>query len=243
MTGMPFVSQPHMNAIQGDASASQNPVKKMQKNKGRKVAQLIGSHCMIACQLNGVQAQMLLDSGAQVGIIGKEWLQQNLPRVQIQPLETLLADRQLKVTAANGTVVPFEGWVEVLLEMTSAKHGNITIYVPMLVSQEGVDCLLLGFNVIEEIIRENGDTVTEVHLTDLLSVAMNLQKGMAEALVSTVNSDTSVVKTGKVGITIHRGQILNIRCRLKACPKGGMMMFELLSDTVSQRAWNYFLQL
>lgn len=187
---------------------------------------------MITCRLNGIQAQMLLDSGAQVSIIGREWLRKNLPTVQIQSLETLIADKQLNVTAANGTAVPFEGWIEILLEITSAKHGSIAIYVPMLVGQEVVDCPLLGFNVIEEIIREN-DTVSEIHLTDLLSEAMNLQRDRTETLVSAVTSDTHrkaltspVVKTGKVGIIIQRGQITNVRCRLKAWPKGGTMMFE-----------------
>lgn len=58
---------------------------------------------------------MLLDSGSQVSIAGWDWLKKTLPEIKIQPIESLLADSQLYVTAANGTALPFDGWVEVLL--------------------------------------------------------------------------------------------------------------------------------
>lgn len=70
---------------------------------------------MITCHLNGAQTPMLLDSGSQVSIAGWDWLKKTLPEIKIQPIESLLADSQLYVTAANGTALPFDGWVEVLL--------------------------------------------------------------------------------------------------------------------------------
>lgn len=91
---------------------TQNTSNSMNEIGEKRDAQLIGSRCMITCQLNGVQTQMLLDSGAQVSIVGRVWLKKCLPNINIQPLESLLADSQLHVTAANGTAVPFDGWVE-----------------------------------------------------------------------------------------------------------------------------------
>lgn len=44
-------------------------------------------------------------------------MEQALPDVNIKPIENLLSTRQLEVTAANGTVVPFDGWITVLLEI------------------------------------------------------------------------------------------------------------------------------
>lgn len=157
MTEEDLVSQPSFHAPRGEQPVTQNTSNRAKEIGGKRVAQLIGSHCMITCHLNGVQTQMLLDSGAQISMAGQMWLKKNLPNIEIQPLESLLADSQLHVTAANGTAVPFDGWVEVLLEITSGKQNKIAIKVPLLVSRKCMDCPLLGFNVIEEIIRENND--------------------------------------------------------------------------------------
>lgn len=109
MTEKDLVSQPFSNASRGEKPVTQNTFKRAIVEK--RVAQLIGGRCMITCNLNGVKTQMLLDSGAQVSIVGQAWLKKTLPTIEIQPLESLLADNQLSVTAANGTAVPFDGWV------------------------------------------------------------------------------------------------------------------------------------
>lgn len=75
--------------------------------KGNHVGKLIGKR-YLTCYLSGVQTNMLLDSGAQVTILGKSRLKKHLPDAKIQSLEDLLPDDPLRVTAANGTEVPFE---------------------------------------------------------------------------------------------------------------------------------------
>lgn len=237
MTADDLVSQTTHHASRGEKPVTQNTSNRAIETVEKRVAQLIGSRCMITCHLNGVRAQMLLDSGAQVSIVGWVWLKQYLPNIEIQPLESLLADSQFHVTAANGTTVPFDGWVKVLLEISSGKQNKIAIQVPLLVSQKCMDCPLLGFNVIEEIIRENNGCANNISLIDLLSEALQMHKGAAETLVSTVNSSQDCtasckVKTGKLGVTIPRGQVLEVRCRVKAWHKGGTMMFEPASGSV-----------
>lgn len=78
---------------------------------------------MLTCYLNGVKTDMLLDSGAQVTVLEKSWLEKHLPNAKIRDL---LPDVLLRITAANGTDVPFEGCVEILVEMKSAKRNNGT---------------------------------------------------------------------------------------------------------------------
>lgn len=188
---------------------------------------------MIHCQLNGVKLQMLLDSGAQVSIVEKSWVQTALPDVKIQPLASLLPNHPLKVTAANGTDVPFEGWIEVLLEITSSQHGSVSLYVPMLVSQQSVSSPLLGFNVIQEIIMGNGDQSDHISLVDLLSETLKVQKCNVESLISVVHTKSTgnipehpLVKVGKKGLTVHSNQICLIKCHIRAFPRGGEMLFE-----------------
>ncbi len=202
-------------------------------SKGKRVAQLIGGRCMVTCHLDGVELQMLLDSGAQVSIVEKSWVQKALPNVRIQPLERLLPDHPLRVIAANGTDVPFDGWIEVLLEITSSKHGSVALYVPMLVSQESVSSPLLGFNVIQEIIMGNSDQTDNMNLVDLLSEVLKIQKSNAECLVSVVHTMSSqedaespMVRVGKKGLTVHSSHICQVKCRIRAFPGGGAMLFE-----------------
>lgn len=213
--------------------SSTKPLKQHKVSKGKRVAQLIGGRCMVTCQLNGEKLQMLLDSGAQVTIVEKSWVKKALPNVTIQPLESLLADHPLKITAANGTDVPYDGWIEVLLKLVSDKYGSVSLYVPMLVSQEPLSSPLLGFNVIQEIIMGNSDQTDVISLVGLLSEALKIQKSNAESLVSVVHamphqeeSEGPVVRVGKKGLVVHSEQICDIKCRLRAFPAGGAMLFE-----------------
>lgn len=82
---------------------------------------------MVSCAINGVPLQMLLDSGAQVTMVGRAWMKKTLPNVQIQPLQSLLFDQPLEILAANGTDVPFEGWADVELQVCSQNDGHVTI--------------------------------------------------------------------------------------------------------------------
>lgn len=161
---------------------------------------------MLECWLNGVLTEMLLDTGAQVTMVGKTWLEKFLPDVPIKPIEDLLSDTQLHVTAANGSVIPFVGWIEVLFELKNNGKENLAIHVPMLVSNCCNDNSLLGFNVIEELIRVNNDNSNSIeNPTILLSDAMKVKQSVANKIVNVVVQLTDseeminsrVVKVGK----------------------------------------------
>ncbi|KAJ8368691.1 hypothetical protein SKAU_G00087190 [Synaphobranchus kaupii] len=110
-----------VNSIQMEKPVTVNAQPKTRK---KRVAQLIGKRCLVSCAINRVPVQMIFDSGAQVTIVGRDWVGKELPNVKIQPLETLLAD--LEVTAANGTEVPFDGWIDVTLEIEVADVKPLT---------------------------------------------------------------------------------------------------------------------
>lgn len=207
--------------------------------KGNHLAKLIGRKCLLTCTLNGVQIDALLDSGAQVTILEKSWLKKHLPDIKIQPLTDLLPDNPLRITAANGTDVPFEGWAEILVEIKSVRHGQVAINVPMLVSQSCVSGLLLGFNVIEEIILESLEEPGSVSLSDLLAEALKLHRDTAETIVSVI-SDTpakikpanDTIRVGKKGLTVPSSQICELKCRVRSWPQGGTKLFEPTLESV-----------
>ncbi|KAI3358297.1 hypothetical protein L3Q82_014671 [Scortum barcoo] len=110
---------------QASNSKSASPVKTntlCQSSPRRRLAHLIGKRCMVSCAINGVPLKMLLDSGAQVTMVGRSWMRETLPNFQIQPLESLLFDQPLEVSAANGTNVPFDGWADIELQETRSRQ-------------------------------------------------------------------------------------------------------------------------
>jgi hypothetical protein len=65
------------------------------------VARLVGRKCSVNCCLNDIKVTALWDTGAQVYI-------------KIRDINKLLGvDSDLKLTAANGTTIPYKGWTTI----------------------------------------------------------------------------------------------------------------------------------
>ena len=77
------------------------------------------------------------------------YVRQNFPEVQIRDISELL-QTNLKLTAANGSDIPYHGWVEINFQVTP--HSPV-LTVPFLVRQEANDLPLIGDNTIQESIH------------------------------------------------------------------------------------------
>lgn len=65
---------------------------------------------MVQCVMNNVQTEALWDTGAQVSIVSKDWIAENLPTAESRQMDELLNDKGLDLKVANGTEIPYEGW-------------------------------------------------------------------------------------------------------------------------------------
>ena len=115
----------------------------------KKVDGLVGKRCMVNCQFNGKPVKALGDTGFQVSVISEAFVWQNFPEVQIRDISELL-QTDLKLTAANGSDIPYHGWAEINFQVTP--HSPV-LTVPFLVRQETNDLPLIGYNTIEESIH------------------------------------------------------------------------------------------
>lgn len=108
--------------------------------KRKQVAQLVGKKCLVWFKFNNLKVQALWDTGAQVSIMSEAWKSDNLPDSKILPISDLLSDDEmLNLRAANGSEIPFKGWVEVKLSLYDPKtktSGSDEILVPVLVSKD-----------------------------------------------------------------------------------------------------------
>ena len=170
--------------------------------------------------MNGYPITALLDSGANVSIIDSAWKDRYLPGQDIRPLSELMED-DLYVTAVTGDAVPYEGWIEVVVNLQGNDDPDLSIRVPFLVSRIKIDRPIVGFNVIQELFRshESRPKVISI-LVNLLTGALETDSVMAEAMVSFIKTEqkqeqqSAAVKIGRKEVTIYPGQVAYIKCRV-----------------------------
>jgi len=66
-----------------------------------KTAKLVGKRCLVRASLGGVDTSILWDTRSQVSIVGMNWKRKYLPDVKVRPVEELLEERALELSAAN----------------------------------------------------------------------------------------------------------------------------------------------
>ena len=101
------------------------------------VAKLVGKKCMVSCVLSGVPVEALWDTGAQVSIVSKSWLSENLSSLKLRNVEELLGEEaELDLRATNGGIIPFIGWVEVQFQLAFDMQSSVPLTVPVLVAND-----------------------------------------------------------------------------------------------------------
>ncbi|KAL3972968.1 pleiotrophin [Sarotherodon galilaeus] len=204
-----------------------------------KVAPLIGRKSLLKCSMNGYAVTAMLDTGANVSIIDHAWKNKYLPEKEIHPLSELM-DEELSVTAVTGEAVPYDGWMEVVVNLQGNNDPDLSIRVPFLVSRLDLERPLVGFNVIQELIKSNESRPKIMSiLVNLLTGALEINSAKAEAIVSFIQTKPKVeqnatVKVGRKGATINPGQVAYIRCgvSLDISDSSPLVLFEPnLDDT------------
>lgn len=182
-----------------------------------KVIGLVGKKCMVKCLLNDCECD-LWDTGAQVSIISVELLQQHLGQVAIRQLSELL-DTNLNLTAVNGTKLPYIGWVEVRVKLTSLSSDSSQeeLLVPFPVTSEKLDCPILGYNVIEELVSQNQNPKPIIYKS-----FPGKDKTKLDALVNFIQSSSSdaicKVRPGRKEVIIPKDSTVAVSCRANTGP-------------------------
>ena len=181
-----------------------------------KVSKLVGTKCIVTAFMNKVKVEALFDTGAQVSIISAQQLIDYFPDTEIQDVKKLLSEgKDLELMTANGSKLPYKGWVKIDFQLSLSDGGSIE--VPMLVTDCTLEQPIIGYNVIEEVIREKALT------TDLEGIVSILLGGFHEkspkdlmTLVNVINSSieetTSVVKMFKRDVVVRKGETKRFPC-------------------------------
>ena len=117
-----------------------------------KIVNLVGRKCTVKCLLNDSEVSALWDTGAQVSIMTQAMLEEMLPGTAVKDISELI-NVGLDLTAANGTKIPFIGWADVRVRLPSPTKEGREVHVPFLVTIDRLEMPILGYNVIEELMK------------------------------------------------------------------------------------------
>ena len=186
------------------------------------VGRLVGNKCLVHCTLNDRAVTALWDTGAQVSIMSEDFRQTELPASKIKNIHELLGIQEtIKLQAANGTQIPYCGWVEIKVRLRG--NDNQEILVPFLVTEQNIGPPIIGFNVIELFVTEGTVNNEAVHFTECMKASFDKEtREHIPALIdllTTNNSDNFCsVKTTKEHIVIPRSQSIDVQCRANTGP-------------------------
>ena len=65
--------------------------------------------------IDGTAINGLWDTGSQVSVVSKHWVETFLVEKDVRPISDLLDEVDLKLCAANGAHIPFLGWISCVL--------------------------------------------------------------------------------------------------------------------------------
>ena len=188
------------------------------------LTRLLGRRRIVRCNIQGRETEALWDTGSQVCVISRAWKQANLPFKKLRSVDELLQEgKELSLEAINGTDIPFDGWIEVTLRLVGDDADADEHLVPVLVGQQEHDYPIIGFSVIEEILKRHNEEPLVVSHTMIRRSFPSVHPskvGMLVNLIRTRTEDacTSVVRVGRRDVMVPRGKSLKCMCRVHLGP-------------------------
>ncbi|PFX25321.1 hypothetical protein AWC38_SpisGene10089 [Stylophora pistillata] len=189
------------------------------------MAALQAVHSELATLKESIEKNQAKDerlTSAQVSIASKSWLGEYLPSLKPRNIAELLGEETgLNLIGANGGPIPFDGWVEVQFQLTSGAQSSTRLTVPLLVARNDLEYPIIGFNVIEEVIK-SPDQMGEdgaVPLNEIMKSAFSeMEQEKVIMLVDLVQrTDVErlcVLRSSKNNLTVPRGQTVAVACRV-----------------------------
>ena len=174
------------------------------------------------CSLRGVTVEALWDTGAQASFVSKSWLGESLTSLELRKIDELLGEGVvLDLRVANGGIIPFVGWVEVEFKLTSDTQSSGPLTVP--VARDQLEYPIIGYNVIEEVIRNKGQEEGQDAVVDIMSSAFgDLNVESVGALVEFVQGPEEEslcwLRSGKNNVLAPAAQTMMVPCHVCCGP-------------------------
>lgn len=190
-----------------------------------KLTKLVGRRCVVSCLIQGKTVDALWDTGAQVCVVSKNWKETNLPNEPVRDIHELLGEDELNLQAVNGTEIAYDGWIEVEFQLAGEDGYSEPLIVPILIgSQDNQELPIIGFNVIEEVIKRSSSPNTANVLPRIVNDSFpSVKESKARALVNFIQTmdeetDTGLLRVGKQDIRVPPGETVRVKCQVHFGP-------------------------
>ena len=99
----------------------------------KRLLKLVGNKPLVTCYFNGKKFDVLWDTGSMVTLVGRRWLRENFPDLQISSVAEFLEEKELTLQAANSTQIKFDGVALLDFQLDGGGEGFV---VPVLVASD-----------------------------------------------------------------------------------------------------------
>ena len=189
-----------------------------------RLVKLIGNKPLLDCAIGGVKERALLDSGSMISALTSSWVREKVPTASLEPISTFVEDEgEIKFLAANGTEVTMIGCVVLPFCI-----GGSTFPVPFLVTEADLSSPIVGYNVIEHVIK-TGRSEDVIHM--LTESIRGVEAGKVEVMVDLIRKKVDgeedrlgELRTVKPVVVPAKGTA-RVRCRVKGEVKGADLLF------------------
>ena len=214
MSGMVELQDIEEAKLYGDKSVRQEQVDGKTKTK---MVKLVGEKPMLKCFLDGLGFDVLWDTGSMVSMVCRGWLAKYFPDKSVINVSEFLGT-ELSVTAANKTVIDFDG---VAMLKFSLGEGD-GFLVPVLVSSGEMSEPILGYNVIEHLVVKGSEEEHQLLKNSLRNGEHGVQVDMLVAAMQEKYQDSDYLAPIKSSEDVHvpAGRKVRIRCRVKVPGNG-----------------------
>lgn len=140
----------------------------------------------------------------------------------MRALDELLDELEsFRLYAANGQSIPYDGWVELMVNLLGNDNPALAVQVPFLVSQLPLPQPIIVSNVLDEMISgPQSSAETHAMVISLLQKALGVEEDQAIAMVNftqvqkTSNDVIATIRVGKEDVRIPAGKTVHVRCRV-----------------------------
>ncbi|XP_022111414.1 uncharacterized protein LOC110990643 [Acanthaster planci] len=166
------------------------------------------------------EEELLWDTGAQVSILSSIWVEKFMTGTTPRPVSELLScDSELDLQAANGTPIPFDGWIEVELQLTAPNACPQKVTFPALVTPGNLQQPIIGYNVIEEIVKgSEGESINSILGGAVRGLDHNQVNKLVQLVQANNSDDMYNVVSGRQDVVIPSKSDVGIRCHVHAGP-------------------------
>lgn len=190
-----------------------------QVGHAHRVTSLVGRQRLVECY--GHHLQVLWDTGSQVSIIDERWKEEHLQNARVRELTEIVdSPDDLRLSAANGTEMPYLGWVESTFRLASEINQTKELIIPVMVMKGGhLSHPIIGFTVIEHILANTEKTRQYNAVKKAFpSLKRNKLKAFIQDVTTEQTDEYSVLGTKKEMVSVAKHSGVQIACCVTTQP-------------------------